>query len=99
MRDYYLAISDNYWPSHNLGNGITADGVYRSGDTLSFSVNFDEDVNVDVVAGTPSISLNLGGNVRFAEYVSGTGTSTLLFQYNIQENDIDTNGIRSFIFY
>jgi hypothetical protein len=70
-----------------------ADGVYRSGDTLSFSVNFDEEVNVDVAAGTPGIALNLGPDVHLAEYVSGTGTSTLVFQYDIQENDIDADGI------
>ena len=67
-----------------------AAGAYRTGDVLSFDIAFDEIV---YVAGTPQISLHIGGQVVLAPYVGGSGTSTLHFQYIIQGGDLDEDGI------
>jgi hypothetical protein len=59
------------------GNGITnGSGTLKSG-TVRLSLAFNEAVNV---SGTPSLTLNNGGT---AKYVSGSGTKTLVFDYQI----------------
>ena len=57
-----------------------SDGTYRNG-TLTFELTFDEMV---YVSGVPSLNLNSGG---LAQYVSGSGTNTLVFTYLIQPGE------------
>lgn len=70
---------------------VPANGTYVAGQNLNFTINFSENV---LVAGTPRIpiTLNTGGTV-FANYVSGTGTSALLFQYLVVTGNNDPDGI------
>ena len=49
---------------------------------------------VDTAGGTPRVELDIGGDDAFADYVSGSGTATLVFEYVIQPGDNDANGIR-----
>ena len=60
---------------------LPANGAYNAGDVLTFTVNASEVVNVN---GTPRLALNIGGLTRYATYVSGSGTSALVFQYTIE---------------
>jgi large repetitive protein len=53
-------------------------GTFGPGDTITFTVNFNEAVTV--AGGTPSIALNDGGT---ATYTSGSGTSALVFTYTV----------------
>jgi VCBS repeat-containing protein len=62
----------------------------NAGDTISATVNFTELVNV---TGTPQITLNIGGTLVKANYVSGSGTSALTFSYTILAGQTDANGI------
>ena len=71
-------------------SGITAsnaNGTYKIGDVINVQVNFHMPVTV---TGTPQLALNSGGN---ALYNSGSGTSTLAFQYTVasgnQTADLD----------
>ncbi len=59
----------------NLGGG-TNTAVGQSGDALTFTVNFSE--NVDVV-GNPTITFDMGGATVIGTYSAGTGTSALTF--------------------
>lgn len=72
---------------------VPADGTYSAGQTLSFTVNATEDIAVDTTSGTPQIGLTLGSNARDAVYVSGSGTSALVFSYTVQAGDDDTDGV------
>ncbi|MCY1413207.1 hypothetical protein D9M71_286340 [compost metagenome] len=63
---------------------------YNAGDTLTFVVNASEAV---IVNGTPRLAIDMGGTTVFADYVAGSGTSTLVFQYSVQAGDNDANGI------
>ncbi|SEK17185.1 MULTISPECIES: Ig-like domain-containing protein [unclassified Variovorax] len=72
---------------------VPADGTYYSGGALNFTVNFSEAVIVDTFGGTPRIALVVGATTRYADYVSGSGTSALLFRYTVPSGDIDPNGI------
>lgn len=64
--------------------------VYRVGDVLTFTANFNLPVNV---TGTPRIGLTIGSTARNATYVSGTGTTALTFSYTVQAADVDADGI------
>ncbi|WP_207886630.1 Ig-like domain-containing protein [Pseudomonas sp. 30_B] len=67
---------------------------YNAGDVLTFVVNASEAVQVDTAGGTPRLSLDIGGATVFANYVAGSGTSTLVFQYSIQPGENDSDGIQ-----
>ncbi|WP_369062260.1 Ig-like domain-containing protein [Caulobacter sp. 73W] len=73
---------------------VPANSSYRAGSSLDFTVNFNEAVTVDTTNGTPALSLTLDiGGTRQATYVSGSGTSALVFRYTVQSGDADTNGV------
>lgn len=65
-------------------------GTLNTGDTLYTEVDFS---NAVVVAGHPTITLNIGGSRVEASYDSGSGSKTLFFKYTIQTGQTDTNGI------
>ena len=54
------------------------------------TANFSQSVNV---LGTPSIGLTVGSTPRAALYISGTGTTILTFEYQVQVGDLDADGI------
>ncbi|MEC4766718.1 DUF4214 domain-containing protein [Halomonas sp. CUBES01] len=62
-----------------------ADGTYGLGDDVTVSVTFDEAVTV--VTGTPTIDINVGGNIRTVDLDRGDGTTTLSGTYTIQSDD------------
>src|SRR5436190_8101567 len=67
-------------------------GTYRAGQNLDFTVNYSASVTV---TGTPTIGLTIGSTARNASYVSGSGTTALVFRYTVQAGDTDTDGIAS----
>ncbi|KRA42029.1 fibronectin type III domain-containing protein [Devosia sp. Root635] len=69
---------------------VPANGTYTAADNLDFKVNFDNPVTV---TGTPYIRLTVGSTTRYADYVSGSGTSALTFRYDVSAGDLDTDGI------
>lgn len=73
--------------------GVPANGVYGPGQTLTFTVNFSEAVTVNTSGGTPHLALTVGAATRYATYQSGSGSSSLTFQYTVQPGDVDSDGI------
>lgn len=73
---------------------VPANGVYGVSQNLDFTVNLSEAATVVTGGGTPYLSLTLdtGGSVQ-AAYVSGSGTSSLLFRYVVSPGNADANGI------
>ena len=63
--------------------------TYKLNDTLDVTVTFSEAVTV---TGTPQIDLTIGSTVHQADYESGSTTTGLLFQYEVQADDEDDNG-------
>lgn len=63
---------------------------YEYQDTVEVQVTFNQGV---VVTGTPLLALNIGGVLKNAEYSSGDGTTSLLFQYTVEAGDEDAVGI------
>lgn len=69
---------------------VPANGYYKAGDVLNFTVNFNENITV---TGTPSIPLTIGATIVQATYVSGSGASALTFSYTVQPGENDMDGI------
>ncbi|MCP4500761.1 MAG: hypothetical protein GY822_12440, partial [Deltaproteobacteria bacterium] len=76
-----------------VSGAVTAPGIgtYITGDVLTFTVTFDEVVN----STNATLPLTIGSNARSAVLAtpSGTGTTTLLFEYTIAADDRDSGGI------
>ncbi|MDX8553185.1 T9SS type A sorting domain-containing protein [Tenacibaculum sp. 1B UA] len=72
---------------------VPANATYIVGQNLDFTVNFNENVIVNTTGGTSQIAITIGATTRQATYLSGSGTSSLLFRYTIQAGDLDTDGI------
>ena len=70
---------------------VPANGTFTVGQNLDFTVNFSEAVLVS--GGTPYLTLNIGGSTVHAVYLSGSGTSSLVFRYTTVSGDLDTDGI------
>jgi uncharacterized protein YfaP (DUF2135 family) len=82
-------LVDGVAPTITSATGPAA-GTYIVGQNLDFTVDFDDIVNV---TGTPRLVLTIGSTTRYATYLSGTGTSTLVFRYTVQSGDLDSDGI------
>ncbi|WP_372400702.1 Ig-like domain-containing protein (plasmid) [Azospirillum sp. HJ39] len=68
-----------------------ADGTYGVGKTLSFYIQMSE---VVVVNGTPTITLDIGGQTRQAVYNPAASVGSVLrFDYVVQAGDADADGI------
>gem|GEM_PF-2450695 len=72
---------------------VPADGYYREGDVLSFTVNFSEQIHVNIQGGTPYLDVIVGSTTVHADYQSGSGTDALMFTYTVQAGDQDLDGI------
>ncbi|WP_393943027.1 DUF4347 domain-containing protein, partial [Shewanella sp. S23-S33] len=72
---------------------VPANDTYVVGETLSFTVSSTENVTVNTGGGTPRIAVTIGGTTRYATYISGSGTTNLVFSYIVQSGDNDTDGI------
>src|SRR5206468_5978155 len=68
-------------------------GSYKAGQNLDFTVTFNENATVVTTGGTPAIGLTIGATARNASYLSGSGTSALLFRYTTVSGDTDSDGI------
>ncbi|WP_290612287.1 Ig-like domain-containing protein, partial [Arsukibacterium sp. UBA3155] len=72
---------------------VPANGTYVSGQNLDFSINFSENVTVNTGGGTPQLAIAVGATTRQASYISGSGSSAILFSYTVQAGDNDSDGI------
>lgn len=67
--------------------------TYRVDDTIELEVTFSEVVYVTEGASDLTLLVNVGGQVRHAALVEGSGTATLTFAYVVQAGDLDTDGV------
>ncbi|WP_428742991.1 T9SS type A sorting domain-containing protein [Tenacibaculum sp.] len=72
---------------------VPANATYITGQNLDFTVNFDENVTVNTTGGIPQIAITIGATTRQATYISGSGTSALVFRHTVLSGDLDTDGI------
>lgn len=65
-------------------------GTFGRGDAITPRLTFNEGVTV---TGAPRIALQIGANTRYAAFREHWGTTTLLFEYVVEESDRDDNGL------
>ncbi|MBC7661548.1 MAG: hypothetical protein H7249_17765, partial [Chitinophagaceae bacterium] len=71
--------------------GVTTtlvDGAYKQSQLVPVSVDFSENV---FVTGTPTLLLEMGTTDHNAVYVSGSGSTHLLFNYTVVAGDTNSN--------
>ncbi len=78
-------VIDAVSPTVEAVSATSDDGKYVVGNSVSVTVEFSEVVTVS--GGTPRILLETGATDRYATYVSGSGTDTLVFTYEVQSGD------------
>ena len=66
------------------------DRTYAAEDEIQVTVTFSETVEV---TGTPQLRLEFGGGTRTATYEGGTGTTALVFAYEVADGESDTDGV------
>jgi len=68
-------------------------GILKAGDVVSVTVTLSEATTVTTTDGTPQLALTIGGTTVQANYVSGSGSTALVFSYTVQAGQTDANGI------
>ena len=81
-----------------ISSPLHTSNAYGRGETIRIQAAFNVAVAVDTSGGTPAIQVNFGhsGNVgvrKEFEYVRGSGSSRLEFEYEVQQGDIDGDGL------
>ncbi|MDZ7866842.1 DUF4347 domain-containing protein [Acidovorax sp.] len=83
-------LVDAVAPSVTGNIAVPGNASYRSGQTLSFTVTFDD--NITVAGSDSTLALTIGSTVRSAMYASKTGNS-ITYSYVVQAGDTDGDGI------
>lgn len=70
---------------------LPAGGTYLTAQNLDFTFTFDEIVDV---TGTPRLAITLDSGTVYADYLSGSGSSNLIFRHTVANNsELDLTGI------
>jgi hypothetical protein len=73
---------------------VPTNGTYIAGNTLDFTVTYNEAVTVNTTGGTPRIPITLAsGGPAYANYMDGSGTTQLAFRYTVGAGQNDSDGI------
>ena len=85
----------NYVPPAPVVSSVSvpANGTYTAGQNLDFAVNFSANVTVNTSGGTPRLTLTVGATTVYATYLSGSGTSALVFRGTVSSGAADNDGI------
>ena len=92
----FSVVLDNISPTQEGSISVPADRAYKLGDFLTFTLNFNEDVVItnDSKEIQPELRLNLDrGGPLVAYYISGSGTSTWIFEGILNEGMEDGDGL------
>ena len=79
-----MTLNDQLAPTVASVGASTANGSYNAGDVIAITVEFSENVTV---SGTPQLTLETGTTDGVASYSSGSGTSTLTFNYTVGSSE------------
>jgi len=66
-----------------------SNGTYKSGQVLTYTINYDDDI---AVTGAPTLPIIIGSNTRNAT-LTGSTTTSLTFSYTTVNGDEDLDGI------
>lgn len=86
-------LVDTTAPTVTSVTAISANGVYKAGQNLDFSVTFSESVTVAQNGSYPRIPMTIGSTTRYLVATANGTNTTHTFRYTIQANEVDTDGI------
>jgi hypothetical protein len=66
---------------------------HNATDTLTATVTFNDAVTLNTDGGSPTLALLVGSSTVLATYVSGSGTTALVFTTTITAGQTDANGV------
>ena len=69
-------------------SSTAANGTYKLGDVIPITITFSENITV---TGTPQLTLETGSTDVVVDYTSGSGTSTLTFNYTVAAGHISSD--------
>jgi uncharacterized repeat protein (TIGR02059 family) len=72
---------------------VPANGTYGTGTSLDYVLHFSEVLMVEDTLDIPYLEITIGGQIRHAAYVHGSGSNSLIFRYIVQNGDNDGDGI------
>ena len=84
----YTAAPDISSPIITNISSSTGNGTYGVDDTILVDIDFDEIVNV---TGIPQLTLETGSFDSIVNYVSGSGSQTLVFSYRVGPGEISSD--------
>ena len=108
VSDVEVTVTDDDIPPAIVAGGVEVTSfpratynTYGVDETIAVGVTFDTDVEVSTTGGTPYIKVqfkNAAANapltVKHFSYASGSGSATLVFEYEVQAADRDNDGFR-----
>ena len=80
----------------NVSSSPASGDTYKLGETISVTLTFSGNVDVDTSGGTPSLNIDmspLAWGTKAASYASGTGTDNLIFTHTVVEPNYSSQGI------
>ncbi|MFZ5631173.1 MAG: Ig-like domain-containing protein [Spirochaetota bacterium] len=83
-------VIDTTAPTVTNVTATNANATYGTGAVISVQITFSETVTVNTGGGTPVLALNTSP-AKNASYVSGSGTSTLVFEYTVASGDTSSD--------
>ena len=86
-----LTLNDQLAATISSVSSSTGNDSYKAGEVIAVTVTFTENVTVVTSGGTPTITLETGATDRLASYASGSGGTTLTFNYTIQAGDTSSD--------
>ena len=75
-------------PTVSAVSATTANGIFKAGGVIAITVTFSEAVTV---TGTPQLTLETGSTDAVVNYASGSGGTTLTFNYTIAAGENSTD--------
>jgi hypothetical protein len=81
-------VIDTTGPTVSNVTSALANGTYGVGQLVPVTVTFTEPVTI---TGTPQLLLETGSTDRYAAYASGSGNTTLTFNYTVQVGDASSD--------
>lgn len=64
--------------------------TYSNGENIDISLDHSQIISV---TGSPRLTLTIGSNTRYADYLTGDDSRTIVFRYTVQADDEDLDGI------
>jgi len=80
--------ADSVAPTVTAADITSADGKYIAYNNVDITLTFSE---AATITGTPRILLNTTNGSRYANYLSGSGTTDIVFRYAVQPGDLSSD--------